>query len=84
MYFSVKCVPPSPGSISCGSNAEVGNFISKRNGVTHYRLCNVLRVVTFSSDNGSNLDRAINLRHDNGFCLPRVITFINNNFAMLL
>ncbi len=45
---------------------EVGNVTSKRNGVTRYRLCQILRAITFSSDNGSNLDRAITLRRDNG------------------
>jgi hypothetical protein len=31
---------------------EVGEVISKCNGVTRYRLCLFLRAITFSSDNG--------------------------------
>jgi hypothetical protein len=55
----------------------------KRNGVTRYRLCHVLRAITFGSDNGSNLDTAITLRRDNGSSVPRAITIRNDNFAMI-
>ncbi len=36
----------------------VGNVTSKCSGVKHYRLCHVLRVITFRSDKGSVSDRA--------------------------
>jgi hypothetical protein len=62
---------------------EVGNVTSKRNGVTRYRLCHILRAITFCSDNASNLDRAITLSRDNGSYVPRAITFRNDNFAVL-
>ncbi len=62
---------------------EVGNVTPKCNGVTRYRLCHILRVITFSSNNGSNLDRAITLRYDNGSYIPIAITFGNDNFALL-
>jgi hypothetical protein len=47
-------------------NSRGRHVISKCNGVTSYRLCHVvLRAITFSGDNGSNFDRAINLRRNN-------------------
>jgi hypothetical protein len=58
-------------------------FLQKYNGVTHYRLCHVLRAIIFSNDNGLNLDRAITLRRDNGSYVLRAITIRNDNFAML-
>ncbi len=42
---------------------EVGNVTLKCNAITCYCLCHVLRALTFSSDNYSNLNRAITLRH---------------------
>jgi hypothetical protein len=36
---------------------------------TRYRLCYVLKAITLSSNDGSNFDRAITLRHDKGPCL---------------
>ncbi len=40
---------------TCDFFAEVGNVTLKRNGVTRYRLCHILRAITFSCDNGSHL-----------------------------
>ncbi len=51
---------------SMGNLTEVGNVPSKCNGVTRYRLCHVLKAITLTSDNGSNIDTAITLRRDNG------------------
>jgi hypothetical protein len=63
--------------------AEVGNVTSKCNGVTHYCLCHVFKAITFSGDNGSNMDRAKTLRRDKSSFVPRAITFRNNIYAML-
>jgi hypothetical protein len=49
------------------TDSEIGNVTSKCKGVTSYRLSPVLRKITLGSDNGSNFDRAINLRRNNGF-----------------
>ncbi len=42
--------------------AEVGNVPSKCAGITHYWSYNVLKSITFSSNNGSNFDRAITFK----------------------
>jgi hypothetical protein len=39
------------------------------------------RTITFSSDNGSNLDRAITIRSDNDLYEPRTITIRSDNFS---
>ncbi len=39
------------------------------------------RAITFSSDIGSNLDRAITIRRDNDFYEPRAITIRSDNFS---
>jgi hypothetical protein len=62
---------------------EVGNVIAKCNSVTCYRLCHVLKAITFSSVYGSNLDRTVTLRRDNGSFVPRAGKVRNDNFAML-
>ncbi len=37
--------------------------------------------ITFSSDNGSNLDRVITIRSDNDLYEPRAITIRSDNFS---
>ncbi len=55
--------------ISCF--VEVGNVISKYDGVTRYRFSHVLGAVTIKSVNVSYQPRAITLRSDNDFNKPR-------------
>ncbi len=74
---------PFPSQYTVGFSTEVGYVTAKCKGVIRYRLCHVLRAITFCSDDGLNLDRAITLRCDNGSYVPRAITFRNDNFAML-
>jgi hypothetical protein len=59
---------------------EDGNDTLKCNNVTCYRLCYILRTITSSSDNVSNLDRAITLKRDKGSYVPKAMKFRNDNF----
>ncbi len=83
MSFYFKFTNSQRGGGGCRYLSEVGNVTSKCKGVTRYRSSHVLKVITFSSDNGTNVDRAITLRRDNSSYVPRAITIRNNNFDML-
>ncbi len=60
--------------------SEVGNVVSKRNGVTHYRFSHALRAITIKSNNVSCEPRAIAIRSDKDFHMPRAITIKAMNF----
>ncbi len=79
-----KLVPyiPRMSLVAIGFCAEVGNVSSKCNGVRSYRLCLVLRAIIFSSDKGSNLEKALNLRRDNDSQVRIAITFGSKNFSL--
>jgi hypothetical protein len=49
--------------------------------ITATLLLPYCRTITFSSDNGSNLDRAITIRSDNDSYEPRAITIRSDNFS---
>ncbi len=61
--------------------AEVGNITSKDNGVIRYRFSHALGATIIKSDNVSYESRAITLRRDNNFDMPRVITIKSDSFS---
>jgi hypothetical protein len=82
VFFIVRSsIPLGTRTVCSIVRAEVGNVTSKRNDVTRYCFCRVLRAITSKSDNVIYEPRAITLRSNNDFQMPRAITIKSDNFS---